>query len=77
MVLGENLSYSTLEKSVRGVHKCYYLTLTVNATCGSYQGLILGDGSADNNESKCSYMVLTVSQHFTVTLDVGTAIVPI
>lgn len=75
MVLGENFLYLIFEKLVRGVYKCYYLILIVNAICGSYQGFILGDGLVDNNESKCLYMVFIVFQYFIVILDVGIVIV--
>lgn len=55
----------------------YYLVLKVDVTLGSYLSPRVGDGSADNNEQKCADTELPGSQHLIVTLEIGTAIVPI
>lgn len=51
--------------------------MTVDVTLGSYLSPRVGDGSADNNEQKCTDTVLPGSQHLIVTLEIGTAIIPI
>lgn len=55
----------------------YYLVLKVDVTLGSYLSPRVGDGSVDNNEQKCADTELPGSQHLIVTLEIGTAIIPI